>query len=72
METYPLKVGGGKRRGVSSHAHKELLVSVIAEHGVMLTTVGKARKTHVLNVGGSERRGIPNAFAQSFVSFWRS
>ena len=31
METYILKVGGGKRRRDSSHAHKELLVSVIAE-----------------------------------------
>ena len=30
--TYPLKVGGGKRRRNPSHAHKELLVSVVAEH----------------------------------------
>ena len=31
METYALNVGGGKRRRNSSHAHKELLVSVVAE-----------------------------------------
>ena len=30
MLTYALNVGGGNRRGVSSHAHKQLLVSVIA------------------------------------------
>ena len=32
--TYILKVGGGKRRRNPSHAHKELLVSVVAERGV--------------------------------------
>ena len=31
METYELNVGGGKRRRNSSHPHKELLVSVVAE-----------------------------------------
>ena len=31
METYGLNVVGGKRRGVSSHEHKESLVSVVAE-----------------------------------------
>ena len=31
METYGLKVGGGKRRGVSTHAHRESLVSRVAE-----------------------------------------
>ena len=31
METYPLKVGGGKRRRISSHAHKHMLVSGVAE-----------------------------------------
>ena len=31
METYPLNVVGGKHRGISSHAHKESLVSGVAE-----------------------------------------
>ena len=32
METYALNVGGGKRRGISWHAHKQALVSRVAEH----------------------------------------
>ena len=31
METYALNVGGGKRRGLSSHAHEEALVSATAQ-----------------------------------------
>ena len=31
METYVLNVGEDKRRGVSSHAHKESLVPGVAE-----------------------------------------
>ena len=40
METYVLNIGEDKRRGVSSHAHKESLVSVVAEHGVMTEVEG--------------------------------
>ena len=48
METYVLNVGGGKHRGVSSHAHKESLVSGVAEHR-------QATHEHMSNVDINEQ-----------------
>ena len=44
MLTYVLNVGGGNRRGVSSHAHKELLVSVVAESRQVAGSTSQASK----------------------------
>ena len=44
MQTYPLKVGGGKRRGVSSHAHNQSLVSGVAESSQVAGSISQASK----------------------------
>ena len=37
METYGLNVGGGKRRGISWHAHNHSLVSGVAELSALVS-----------------------------------
>ena len=68
METYPLKVGGGKRRGISSHAHNQSLVSGVAEH----RQASKAQRK-ISGVDGSltfcgdaQKESENNAFIQVF------
>ena len=51
METYPLKVGGGKRRGISSHAHKHMLVSGVAEVCMWLGPSHRQAKDNEKNSG---------------------
>ena len=51
METYPLKVGGGKRRGISSHAHKHMLVSGVAEVCMWLGPSHRQAKHNEKNSG---------------------
>ena len=51
METYPLKVGGGKRRGISSRAHKQSLVSDVAEWSALVSAEHRqATHEHMSNV----------------------
>ena len=51
METYPLKVGGGKRRGISWHAHKHSLVSRVAEVCMWLGPSHRQAKDNEKNSG---------------------
>ena len=49
METYGLNVGEDNRRGISWHAHKQALVSGVAEH------MQSAMPTSVHEVDGNLR-----------------
>ena len=51
METYPLKVGEDKRRGISSHAHKHMLVSGVAEVCMWLGPSHRQAKDNEKNSG---------------------
>jgi hypothetical protein len=51
METYHLNVGGGKRRGISWHAHKQALVSRVAEVCMWLGPSHRQAKDNEKNSG---------------------
>ena len=56
METYELNVGEDKRRGVSSHAHKQLLVSRVAEPSQVAGSISQASKEPKNNADNSRER----------------
>ena len=75
METYPLKVGGGKRRRNSSHAHNRSLVSVVAEVCMWLDPSHRQAKDNeknsgvdgsLTNCGDTQKESENKAFIQVF------
>ena len=75
METYVLYVGEDKRRGISSHAHKQSLVSRVAEVCMWLGASHRQAKHNEKNsgvdgsltsCGDAQKESENNAFIQVF------
>ena len=65
METYALNVGEDKRRGISWHAHKQSLVSRVAESRQVAGSTSQASK-EPKNNADNRRESIGRDFEDKF------